>query len=85
MDQALLAAAETDAQEAYIIGGGEIFRQSFSIANKIYLTRVHTVVEGDVFFPGINESEWQLISNMDFSEDEKHKYPYSFQVWKKRI
>lgn len=84
MEDALKAAADTDAKEAFIIGGGEIFRQSLSLANKIYLTRVHAEVQGNVFFPEIKESEWQLESNRDFTADEKHRYAYSFQVWKRR-
>ncbi len=84
MDAALAAAADTDAKEVFIIGGGEIFRQSYPLADKIYLTRVHTSVDGDVFFPEIPESEWQLVSNLDFTADEKHRYAYSFQVWKRK-
>ena len=40
-------------------------------------------IEGDTFFPVIDEREWQLVSNEDFPADEKHVYAYSFQVWTK--
>jgi len=78
------AAGETDAKEVFVIGGGEIYQQSMSIAHKIYLTRVHTVVEGDAYFPVIDEAQWQLTSNLDFPVDEKHAYAYSFQVWERK-
>src|SRR5258708_7187140 len=43
LDEALSAAAETDAKESFIIGGGQIFAEAIPRANKIYITRVHTV------------------------------------------
>lgn len=83
LDAAIAAAAETDAKEASIIGGGEIYKQSMNIADRIFITRVHTIIEGDTYFPVIDEKNWKLVSNRDFSADEKHAYAYSFQVWEK--
>ena len=81
---AIEAAGETDAREVFVIGGGEIYQQSMSIADRIYLTRVHTVVEGDAYFPVVDEAHWQLTSNLDFPADEKHAVAYSFQVWERK-
>jgi len=82
---AIRAAEVTDCKETYVIGGGEIYSQAMPIADKIYLTRVHTVLEGDAWFPVIDEEEWQLTSNLDFPIDEKHAYAYSFQVWERMM
>jgi len=84
MNQALQAAADTDAREAFIIGGGEIFKQYISTVDKIYITRIHAVIEGDAFFPEIDKQQWSMVSHLDFPADEKHAYAYSFQVWQKR-
>jgi dihydrofolate reductase len=84
LQEALEAASATDAKDAFIIGGGEIFRQSIVMARKIYLTRVHVRLEGEVFFPEIRETGWKLVSNLHFSKDEKHLYDYSFQLWERR-
>lgn len=83
LEAAIRAAGETDCKETFVIGGGQIYSESMAIAGKIYLTRVHTVVEGDAWFPEIDEKEWQLTSNVDFPADEKHAYAYSFQVWER--
>ena len=83
INEALQKATETNCKEIFIIGGGEIFKQSMELANKIYMTRVHANLDGDVFFPAINESKWTLTSNTDFDADEKHAFAYSFQVWTK--
>ena len=84
LQDSLRKAAETNCKEAFVIGGGEIYKQSIEIADKIYLTRVHANIDGDTFFPAIDESKWQLTHNQDFTADEKHAYAYSFQTWEKK-
>ncbi len=42
-----------DVDEVFICGGGEVFRETISLADRIYLTVVHIVVEGDTVFPEI--------------------------------
>ena len=81
LNDALQKAKETNCNEIFVIGGGEIYKQSMEIADKIYTTRVHAILDGDTFFPAIDETKWQLITNQDFGVDEKHKYAYSFQTW----
>ena len=83
LKDAIQKAAETNSKQLFIIGGGEIYKQSMDIADSIYITRVHADVEGDTFFPVIDESKWKLTSNQDFEADEKHAYSYSFQIWEK--
>ncbi len=61
----------------FIIGGGEIYRQSINIADKIYLTLVHKDFEGDTNFPELGK-EWAKISRKDFKSDEKNECDYSF-------
>jgi dihydrofolate reductase len=84
LQEAIEIAGTTDAKEAFVVGGGQIYAEALPIAHKIYLTRVHSVIEGDVFFPAFEENEWKLVSNLNFSADEKHAYAYSFQVWERK-
>lgn len=84
LEEALAEASHADAKEAFVIGGGEIFKQSMPLANKIYITRIHTTLEGDTFFPQINSTEWKLVSNLNFKADHKHAYDYSFQIWERQ-
>jgi dihydrofolate reductase len=84
LQDALKKAAETNCNEVFIIGGGEIYKWAIEIADKILITRVHASFDdADTFFPEIDESKWELIKNQDFGVDEKHKYAYSFQTWSK--
>lgn len=84
LDEAIEVASDVDAREVFIIGGGEIFRQSINRADKVYLTRVHAALEGDTFFPELPASDWELASNLDFPADNKHAFPYSFQIWQRK-
>ncbi|MCT4614434.1 MAG: dihydrofolate reductase [Marinifilaceae bacterium] len=65
-------------KEIFIIGGGEIYKQSINIANKLHLTIVHENFEGDTYFPEINLDEWDEISAEKHLKDEKNEYDYSF-------
>ncbi len=81
LQQAIQLAKQTDCKEAFIIGGGQIYAEAIQIADKIYMTRVHAVLDGDAFFPAIDQNKWTLESNNNFPIDDKHQYTYSFQVW----
>lgn len=44
----------------FIIGGGEIYKQTMNYANEMVISRVHANVDGDVYFPEIGD-DWNLI------------------------
>ncbi len=75
---------EMDVKEMMVIGGGEIFELYFPKANKIFLTRVNTAMEGDTYFPEINDKEWTLTSKVENLADEKHAFDYSFEIWERK-
>ncbi len=54
LNDALALAEKNGETEAFIGGGGEIFAQALPLAQRIYLTRVHTRAECDVFFPPVD-------------------------------
>ncbi|MEP6595436.1 MAG: dihydrofolate reductase, partial [Ginsengibacter sp.] len=83
-EEAIAKAGETDCKEIFIIGGAEVFKQSIEIVDRIYLTRVHTIIEGDAFYPVIDKSEWNLIREDPQPADEKHAFAYTFQTWERR-
>ena len=84
LEEALKAAADTDARESFVIGGGEIFKLALPMAQKIVLTRVHTVIEGDAFFPEISTHEWALKRSEPHDADEKNNLAYTFEVWERK-
>ena len=83
IDKAIEKAEECEAKEIFIIGGGEVFKQTMEIVDRIYLTRVHTTIDGDTSYPEINLSVWKLVKEESFQADEKNNYPYTFEQWEK--
>ena len=71
-------------QEAFIIGGGMIYRQFYPFAGKLYLTLVHRDFDDDVFFPEINFGEWTELSREDL-HDEKNGFSYSYLDLQRKI
>lgn len=62
--------------EAFIIGGGAIYRQFFPLAQKLYLTLVHQDFDADIYFPAIDYSEWEVMAREDLF-DQKNGFNYS--------
>lgn len=78
-----LDAARFDKQP-YIIGGGEIYKQAMSLADKIELTRVHGKFDGaDTFFPIIDRTIWKETNSVFHDKDEKHQYSFSFITYER--
>ncbi|MES2134557.1 MAG: dihydrofolate reductase [Bacteroidota bacterium] len=71
-------------KEVFVIGGGEIFKQSMELADTIYLTLVNTTIEADVFFPEIDKNKFTLVWEEEHKADEKNKFDYTFQKFVKK-
>ena len=72
-----------DEREIFIIGGAEIYKQTLPLAHKVLLTRVHTTVDGDAFFPELPANEWKLISAEKHEKDDRHAFDYTFEVYER--
>jgi len=77
------AIAITKKNMSFIIGGGEIYRQAMSFADKIELTRVHESFEADAFFPKIDTNIWKETSNIYHDKDDNHEHAFSFLTYEK--
>jgi dihydrofolate reductase len=77
-DEAVAAAAGAD--EVMIIGGSEIYALFLPRAERVYLTRVHTAIDGDAFFPRLDE-EWTLVSDEVHPADNNNEFDVSFRVY----
>jgi dihydrofolate reductase len=83
VEEALQLALDNNETEAFIIGGGEIYKLAMPYVERLYLTEVDLEVEGAVYFPEIDFSEWNLISAEAHKADEKNKMDYVFKVWER--
>ena len=90
IEEALKLAEQNGEEEVFIIGGGEIFKQSMNLLDKLYLTDVDLDTqtnqpEGEyVYFPKMNPEEWRLVSEEKHLKDEKNGADFTFKVFEKK-
>ncbi len=62
-------AAAKNLDEIFIGGGAQIYGLALPRTDRIYLTRVHLVVNGDAFFPELDAKQWLQTASEDFPGD----------------
>jgi len=71
-------------QEAFIIGGAEIFKSGFPFSQRLYLTEIAAEVGGDTYFPEWNAAEWKEISRQHHPVDARHAFAFDFVVYERK-
>ncbi|OZU90161.1 dihydrofolate reductase [Virgibacillus indicus] len=69
---------ENPEKEYFVIGGGNIFDQILPYANRMYITWIDESFEGDTYFPGFSEEEWNLTSKTKGEKNDTNPYDYYF-------
>ena len=80
-EEAITATAGAD--EIMVIGGSQVYSLFLPAAGRLYLTRVHAEIEGDAFFPEIDESAWRLVGDDSHSSDDRNAFDYSFLTYER--
>lgn len=71
--------------DAFIIGGGMIYRQFMPLADSLYITHMHAdFPEADTFFPEIDPAIWQVESEEHHTQDEANPVDYTFTKYLRR-
>jgi dihydrofolate reductase len=83
VEKALEVARQNNEQEAFIIGGAEIYNIALPSAHRLYLTEIHAPVEGDTYFPEFNSSEWKEVSRKPHAADERHRFSFDFVIYER--
>lgn len=82
VERALELAKDDD--EAFILGGAQIYAQTLHRADRMYVTEVHADVEGDTRFPEFDDVvEWKLADREDYEADAKNEFPFSFLLYER--
>jgi dihydrofolate reductase len=68
----------------FIAGGAQIYAQTLTLADEMYLTFIHKEFPGDAYFPQFNDKYWQLTEDDEkiFPSDEQ-SLKYSFRIYNK--
>ena len=79
------ASVPGDVERAFVIGGGQIYAQAMSQADRLIVTHVHTVIEdADTFFPSIDPSVWSVANRSELHSDPETGYTFEFVEYVKR-
>lgn len=68
-------------EDVFVIGGAQIYRQALPIADRVELTRVHTTLDADAYFPELDPAQWKLVSIEEHPTDERHAYAFTFETY----
>ena len=72
-------------EEAFVIGGGMVYKQAMEFADKLYITHIHhSWPDADTFFPEIDPKVWKQLSAERHSADENNPYDYTFAEYGRR-
>lgn len=79
--QSALKYAKQLRTDAFIIGGAKVFTEALSYAHFLHITRVHGLVDGDIFFPRWDQTNWKLVESTNHPADESHLYSMTFETY----
>ena len=84
IQEAVSIASKEATDEIFIIGGGKIFEQALPMADRLYMTRVHTIINNaDAFFPDIDHTHWKMVWDEKHNADDRHAFDYTFQKYER--
>lgn len=81
IEEALDYARDQAQEEVFVIGGGQIYKQSLPLAHKLYITEVSGDFAGDTYFPDFDHRQWNEISRIHHDKDEKHRHEFDFVIY----
>lgn len=81
----VIALAKNSENEFFVMGGGELYKQTFSCADRLYITKIYADAEGaDTFFPQVLEQEWEVESQMERMTDAENNIDFQFVIYKRK-
>jgi|TARA_B100002003_G_C14035945_1_gene499190 dihydrofolate reductase len=81
VEDAISLAKTDEEEEIFVIGGGEIYNLALPLVDRVYLTRVHTELEGNVYFSDLPAEEWEEVSREEHAVDDRHEYAFTFLTY----
>lgn len=79
LSDAFMIALTNNEKELFIAGGSSIYKQTIEIVDKMYITEIDATIQGDKYFPEIDQKQWDRIKLKEYKQDKLH--PYSFTIY----
>lgn len=84
LEEAIIFCNKIGVEKLFIIGGGQIYRETIRLCDQLEITEVNAMLDGDTFFPEIDSAIWEEVEREEFAADEKNEFPYAFVTYKKQ-
>lgn len=84
VEQALILAKNQ--KEVFVVGGAEIYNQTINLpqTQKLFITRVFALFEGDAFFPPVDPNRWKLIDRNDYKADKQNPINHTYLTYRRK-
>ncbi len=83
VEDAFIFGNKAGVEKLFVIGGGQIYRETINLCDKLEITEVDAEPEGDTHFPEIDPGIWKETGREDHPADEKNEHPFSFVTYEK--
>jgi len=71
-------------EEVFFVGGADLYRQALDIANRIYLTEIQRVFDGDAFFPEFDPNQWSETSRERHRTEGDNGFEYHYVIYDRK-
>lgn len=85
LEDGLRIAQDAGESESFVIGGAEIYQLALPLADRMYLSYVHTTSEADTYFPAYEPENWLKICEQEFLPDQDNPFGYTFTYLIRKI
>lgn len=83
VEEALQYSLGKGEEEVFIVGGGSLYQTTLDFTDRIYLTLIKVVIDGDVFFPVIDPAIWEIVSEEKHKADDRNPFDYTFLIYER--
>jgi dihydrofolate reductase len=83
VEDALQFAEKQKESEVFVIGGAEIYQQLLPMAQRLYLTEIQTILDGDTFFPNFDQKAWKEKRRSHHPADARHAFAFDFAIYER--
>lgn len=84
IQEALEAVRKYEDEEVIVVGGGQVFTEMLPDADRLYLTEIDATLDGDVFFPEFDHSQWNETSREHHTKNDRDQYDFDFVVYDRK-
>ena len=71
-------------EEVIVIGGGEIFQATIELANKLVISEVDCIIDGDISYPDINLSDWSKELIGEYAKNDANEFAFKIYAYERK-